>query len=73
MYGAVLLENRGALVWRIDLMEAYFKMEELELEFYAQLLYLTQIMDGTQESPKNQVERLVDLRRGMDLPEIHQA
>ena len=68
-YDAVLLENHGALAWGIDLLGAYFKMEGLE--FYAQLSYITQMMGGPKELPAHEVQRLVDLRKGMNLPGKH--
>ncbi|MGL4738507.1 MAG: class II aldolase/adducin family protein [Cellulosilyticaceae bacterium] len=68
-YDAVLLENHGALSWGADLMGAYYKMEGLE--FYAQLSYVTQMMGGPKELPNNEVQRLVELRKGMNLPGKH--
>lgn len=68
-YDAVLLENHGALAWGVDLLGAYFKMEGLE--FYAQLSYTTQMMGGPKELPAHEVQRLVDLRKGMNLPGKH--
>lgn len=68
-HDAVLLENHGALTWGPDLMAAYFKMEGLE--FYAQLSYTAQMLGGAKELPTNEVQRLVDLRRSMNLPGKH--
>lgn len=68
-HDAVLLANHGALAWGVDIEAAYHKMEGLE--FYAQLLYLTESMGGAKELPQNEVDRLVELRRGMNLPGRH--
>lgn len=68
-HDAVLLENHGALAWGSDLMTAYFKLEGLE--FYAQLCYTTEMLGGAKELPEYEVERLVDLRRGMDATGKH--
>ncbi|MEF9960030.1 MAG: class II aldolase/adducin family protein [Niameybacter sp.] len=68
-HDAVLLANHGALAWGPDIEAAYHKMEGLE--FYAQLLYLTESMGGAKELPQNEVDRLVELRRGMNLPGRH--
>lgn len=68
-HDAVLLESHGALTWGVDLMAAYFKMEGLE--FYAQLSYTAQMLGGAKELPANEVKRLVDMRRSMNLPGKH--
>lgn len=68
-YDAVLLENHGALTWGPDLLGAYFKMESLE--FYAQLSYISQMMGGAKEIPDNEVKRLVNLRKEMNVPGKH--
>ena len=68
-HDAVLLENHGALSWGGDLLNAYHKMESLE--FYAQLSYITQMMGGPKELPKHEVDRLVDLRRNLNIPGKH--
>lgn len=68
-HDAVLLANHGALAWGADIEAAYHKMEGLE--FYAQLLYLTDSMGGAKELPQNEVDRLVELRREMNLPGRH--
>lgn len=68
-HDTVLLANHGALAWGVDIEAAYHKMEGLE--FYAQLLYLTESMGGAKELPQHEVDRLVELRRGMNLPGRH--
>lgn len=68
-HDAVLLENHGALAWGPDLLGAYFKLEGLE--FYAELCYRTQMMGGAKELPQHEVDRLVDLRKSMNLAGKH--
>ncbi|NLM13378.1 MAG: class II aldolase/adducin family protein [Epulopiscium sp.] len=68
-YDAVLLENHGALSFGVDLMNAYFKMESLE--FYAQLLYLSTQLGGPKEIPKDEVQRLYELRKKFNMPGRH--
>lgn len=70
-YDAVLLANHGALSWGVDLMSAYFKMESLE--FYASLAYKAKALGGAKELPKNEVDRLYDLRRQFNVPGKHPA
>lgn len=68
-HDAVLLQNHGALAWGKDLWTAYYKMEALE--FYAQLLFLTELMSGPKELPEHEVERLLELRKAMNMPGRH--
>ena len=68
-HDAVLLANHGALAWGVDIEAAYHKIEGVE--FYAQLLYLTESMGGPCELPEREVDRLVELRRSMNLPGRH--
>lgn len=70
-YDAVLLANHGALSWGPDLMGAYFKMEGLE--FYASLAYKARQLGGAKELPKNEVDRLYDLRRQFNVQGRHPA
>ncbi len=64
-YNAVLLQNHGALTWAKDLMTAYMKMETLE--FYAELLYKARQLGGPKEIPQEQVERLYEIKRQLEL------
>ncbi|SHE91123.1 class II aldolase/adducin family protein [Clostridium fallax] len=64
-YDAVLLENHGALTYGPDLMSAYFKMESLE--FYAKLTYLSSQIGEPQILDKNQIEKLLDIRKNMNV------
>lgn len=64
-YDAVLLENHGALTYGPDLMSAYFKMESLE--FYAKLMFISSQIGEPQVLNNNQIDKLLDIRRGMNL------
>ena len=68
-FDAVLLENHGALTFADSLLSAYHKMESVE--FYARLLYQSNMLGGPQEFSREQVERLYDIRRQMGLTGKH--
>jgi len=70
-YDAVLLENHGALSYAGDLLQAYHKMESLE--FYAQLLFISNQIGKPQQLDKEKVTRLYELRKEMGLPGKHPA
>ena len=70
-FDAVLLQMHGALTYSADLMSAYMKMESLE--FYAQLLLQTRLLGGPKELDQASVEKLYEIRRGMNLPGKHPA
>ena len=70
-FDAVLLENHGALAYSDTLLNAYHKMESLE--FYARLLYQSEMVGGPQELNKEQVEKLYEIRRKMGLKGKHPA
>jgi L-fuculose-phosphate aldolase len=70
-FDAVLLENHGALSYSDSLLNAYHKMESLE--FYAQLLYQSNVLGGPQEFSPQQVEDLYEIRRQMGLKGKHPA
>jgi len=67
----VLLENHGALAWGTDILSAYHKLESVE--FYAELLYRSKMLGGPQLLNEEQVERLYEIRRQMNLPGKHPA
>lgn len=67
----VLLENHGALTWGADLLSAYHKMESVE--FYANLMYKAKMLGGAQVLNEEQVEKLIDIAKGMNLPGKHPA
>lgn len=68
-YDAVLLENHGALSYSDTLLNAYHKMESVE--FYARLMYQTQMIGGAQILNEERVEQLYDIRRNMNLAGKH--
>lgn len=70
-FDAVLLENHGALSYAESLLSAYHKMESLE--FYARLLYQSNMLGGPQELNDAQVQRLYEVRRQFGLPGKHPA
>lgn len=70
-FDAVLLESHGALTWSADLMAAYMKMESLE--FYAELLYRTKMLGGSKELSQEEIEKLYEIRRKMELSGRHPA
>ena len=59
-YDTVLLANHGAVSYSDSLLSAYFKMEALE--FYAKLIFLSQLIGGTKELSNDQVKELLNLR-----------
>ena len=67
----VLLENHGALTWGADLLSAYHKMESVE--FYANLMYKAKMLGGAQVLNDEQVGKLIELAKGMNLPGKHPA
>jgi len=70
-FDAVLLENHGALTYSDSLLAAYHKMESTE--FYARLLYQSNMLGGPQELSQSQVERLYDIRRQFGMTGKHPA
>ena len=70
-FDAVLLENHGALSYSDSLLAAYMKMESLE--FYAQLLYISEHLGGPQELSEEQVQKLYEIRRKFGMTGKHPA
>ena len=70
-YDQVLLENHGALAWGADILSAYHKLESVE--FYAELLFKSRMLGNPQNLNQEQVEKLYDIRRNMNLPGKHPA
>lgn len=70
-FDAVLLENHGALTYSDSLLAAYHKMESVE--FYARLLYQSNMLGGPQELSQAQVERLYEIRRQFGMTGKHPA
>ena len=67
----VLLENHGALTWGPDLLSAYHKMESVE--FYAKLMYKAEMLGGAQELNEEQIGKLHEIVKAMNLPGKHPA
>ena len=65
-FDAVLLESHGALAWSTDLESAYLKMESLE--FYAELMYRSRVLGGTEGFSKKQIAKLIEVRHNMNAP-----
>ena len=70
-YDQVMLENHGALAWGADLLNAYHKLESLE--FYAELMYKSKMIGNPRSLTDEQVEKLYEIRRKMNLPGKHIA
>lgn len=70
-YDAILLESHGALTWGEDLINAYHKMESVE--FYAQLLYQTEMLGGPKEFSQDRIQSLYKLRKSYGLSGKHPA
>ena len=70
-HDALLLANHGALTYSDTLLNAYLKMETVE--FYAQILYQTQMLGNAQELSKDEVEKIYEMRRQSGLPGRHPA
>lgn len=68
-HDAVLLENHGALTVGNNLLTAYFKMETLE--FYAKISLIARQLGGEQELTCDQIEKLMQVRKNMNLPGRH--
>lgn len=59
-YDAMLLANHGALTYSDDLEAAYLRMESLE--FYAELMYRTQMIGGAVEFNTEEMQKLYEVR-----------
>ena len=70
-YDQVLLEKHGALAWGSDILSAYHKLESVE--FYAELLFKSRMLGNPQNLNEEQVGKLYDIRRAMNLPGKHPA
>ena len=70
-YDQVMLENHGALAWGSDLLNTYHKLESLE--FYAELMYKSKMIGNPRSLTDEQVEKLYEIRRKMNLPGKHIA
>ncbi len=68
-FDQVLLENHGALTWGKDLMTAYHRMESVE--FYAEILYRTRQLGGAKELDRENVQKLYEIRKKMQMTGRH--
>ncbi len=68
-FDQVLLENHGALTWGKDLITAYHRMESVE--FYAEILYRTRQLGGAKELDRENVQKLYEIRRKMQMTGRH--
>ncbi|MEZ0536396.1 class II aldolase/adducin family protein [Caldicellulosiruptoraceae bacterium PP1] len=64
-FDAFLLENHGALTVGENLEKAYFKMESME--FYAQVLYLSESIGKPQEISQENIDKLIELRKSFNI------
>jgi len=64
-HNALLLQNHGALTWGKDLFDAYYRMENLE--FYAHITFLTNIMGNANILSPQRVSQLLELRNKMGI------
>lgn len=64
-YNAVLLEFHGAVTWASNLMTAYMKMESLE--FYARMLYQTELIGCDRQLDDSQVEQLFAIKKRLGI------
>ena len=59
-HNAVLLANHGALTWGRSAMEAYYRMESLEL--WAKITINAVILGGSHDISRENIQKLIDLR-----------
>ncbi|MEJ6950387.1 class II aldolase/adducin family protein [Halanaerobiaceae bacterium ANBcell28] len=70
-YDGFLLENHGALTVGSDLMNAYFKMETIELA--AKINLTARQLGGVKEISKDNVDKLYDVRKKLGVQGNHPA
>ena len=68
-HDAFLLKNHGALTVGFSLQKAQFVMEEVE--FNAKICKYARELGGVEEIPCEQLEKLMDLRKKMQIPGRH--
>jgi L-fuculose-phosphate aldolase len=59
-HDVLLLQNHGALAVGSDVLTAYYRMETLEL--FAKISLTAHMLGGAKEIPKNQIDKLMNLR-----------
>jgi len=60
---ALLLKNHGAVTFGKNLKDAYFKMEKLEHS--AKTIFISRMLGGEKEIPKNKVEELLGIAKSV--------
>ncbi|MCK9221719.1 MAG: class II aldolase/adducin family protein [Limnochordia bacterium] len=68
-HDAILLQNHGAITVGVNLENAYFKMETLEL--YAKISLAARQLGEARVLPSEDVQRLLELRKQMNVPGRH--
>ena len=68
-HDAFLLQNHGALTVGCNLTKAFFVMEEVE--FNAKIFKYAMELGAVHEIPNDQLQKLMDLRKKMNLPGRH--
>ena len=68
-HDVMLLENHGALTIGTDLINAYYRMETLEL--YAKISLTVHLLGGEKEISKENVNRLIGMRKGYGVTGKH--
>ena len=68
-HDAFLLQNHGALTVGFNLTKALFVMEEVE--FNAKICKYAMELGAVHEIPNNQLQKLMDLRKKMNIPGRH--
>lgn len=68
-HDAVLLENHGALTIGSDLINAYYKMETLEL--FAKISLTAHLLGGEKEIPRENIDRLIGMRKDYGITGKH--
>ncbi|MGL5414241.1 MAG: class II aldolase/adducin family protein [Clostridium sp.] len=68
-HDVLLLENHGALAVGTDLINAYYRMETLEL--YAKISLVAHLLGGEKEIERKNIDRLVGMRDGYGVTGKH--
>lgn len=68
-HDAVLLENHGALTVGSDLINAYYKMETLEL--FAKISLTAHLLGGEKEISRENIDRLIGMRKDYGITGRH--
>ncbi|MGL5646368.1 MAG: class II aldolase/adducin family protein [Clostridium sp.] len=68
-HDVLLLENHGALAVGTDLINAYYRMETLEL--YAKISLVAHLLGGEKEIERKNIDRLIGMRDGYGVTGKH--